>query len=168
MTKDFVPVDILNFAIEIERNGYEFYTETAKKFKDLKTVKLFHYLAEQELRHERCFKQMKRKSPTFTPTETLEAAYEIYKQEFLATYMFSDSAQTQGRIKLVASVEEAVNLAVGFEKDTVVLYSSIKKYIDEENKKLIDEVIDEELGHIVRLLELKKDYNVELNRGENY
>lgn len=168
MTKELRGEDILDFAIEIEKNGYAFYTETAKKFENLKTIKLFHILAEQELKHEMFFKQLKDKQPQFEPSETLEASWEIFKREFLHTYMFGDSTETHNRIKSVGSIEEAIDLAINFEKDTVVLYSSIKKHIKNDGQDLIDKIINQELGHIGRLLELRKNYNQVLAQDEDH
>ena len=168
MNKELRGEDILDFAIEIEMNGYAFYTETAKKFENLKTIKLFHILAEQELKHEMFFKQLKEKQPKFEPSETLEASYEIFKKEFLHTYTFGDSDDTRNRIKSVATIEEAIDMAINFEKDTVVLYSSIKKHIKNDEQDLIDKIINQELAHIGRLLELKKNYNQELAKDADY
>ncbi len=168
MNKEIKGEDILDFAIEIEMNGYAFYTETAKKFDNLKTIKLFHLLAEQELKHEMFFKQLKEKRPNFDSSETLEASYEIFKKDFLQTYMFGDSGETSNRIKSVATVEEAIDLAINFEKDTVVLYSSIKKHITDKNQDLIEKIINQELSHIGRLLELRKNYNQEFTQDEDH
>jgi rubrerythrin len=168
MNKELRGEDILDFAIEIEMNGYAFYTKTAKKFENLKTIKLFHILAEQELKHEMFFKQLKEKQPKFETSETLEASYEIFKKEFLQTYTFGDSADTRNRIKSVATIEEAIDMAINFEKDTVVLYSSIKKHIKNDDQDLIDKIINQELAHIGRLLELRKNYNQELSKDADY
>ncbi len=168
MNKEIRGEDILDFAIEIEMNGYAFYTETAKKFENLKTIKLFHLLAEQELKHEMFFKQLKDKQLEFTSSETLEASYEIFKKEFLHTYTFGDSDDTRNRIKSVATIEEAVDMAINFEKDTVVLYSSIKKHIKNDEQDLIDKIINQELSHIGLLLELRKNYNQEFAQDEDH
>ena len=168
MAKAFIPGDIVDFAIEIETKGYEFYTETAKKFDRIKIIKLFHLLAEQELRHEHRFKQMKEKGATFIPGDSLAKIYDMYRHESGAAFIFGDPAAVRRHLESVASVEKAIDLAIAFEKDTVVLYAGIKKHIDNENKGFIEEIINEELEHIVKLMELKKTYNEELSRGENY
>ena len=158
MDKEFAGKDILDLAVSIERNGYEFYTETAKRFDNLKTVKLFHYLAEQELMHERFFKNLKES----------ETAAGMQGGEFWAASPFGDTAGTRERIKSVSTVEEAIAAAIAFEKDTVVLYTILKGQIDPKGKGLIEGIIDAELDHIKRLLRLKKEYNTELSRGEDY
>lgn len=168
MAKAFIPGGIVDFAIEIETRGYEFYTETAKKFHRIKTIKLFHLLAEQELRHEHRFKQLKEKGAIVAPGDSLAKIVEMYRQESAAAFIFGDTAAVRRHLESVTSVETAIDLAIAFEKDTVVLYTGIRKHIDDENKGFIDEIINEELGHIVKLLELKKTYNEELSRGENY
>ena len=62
--------EILEFAIYIEQNGYKFYVETIKKFKEKKLVELFQYLADEERKHEETFKALLKKTGTFTPPES--------------------------------------------------------------------------------------------------
>lgn len=156
MEPDIKIRDILEFAIAIETNGYKFYTETAKKFSGLKTVQLFHHLAEEELKHEHYFRSLMLQPPGFNPTPTLKEAYHIFRRDFLHSFAFANRASFDQTIEAVDSLQDAIQHAIQFEKDTVVLYSSIRKHIDPVHHDTMNRIIDEELGHIGRLLALRE------------
>ncbi|HDP94756.1 MAG TPA: hypothetical protein ENN40_05275 [Candidatus Aminicenantes bacterium] len=156
MENDLQIRDILEFAIAIETNGYKFYTETAKKFSGLKTVQLFHFLAEEELKHEHYFRSLMLQQPDFTPSSTLTDAYEIFRADFLNSFALANRDAFDQTIEAVHSLQEAVAQAIQFEKDTVVLYSSIRKHIDSRHHEQLSLIINEELGHIGRLLTLRE------------
>jgi len=148
--------DVLEFAIIIETNGYKFYTETAKKFPGLKTVQLFHFLAEEELKHEHYFRSLMLQKPDFEPSPTLSEAYEIFRRDFFNSFAFANRETFDQTIDTVDSLQDAIQKAIQFEKDTVVLYSSIRKHIDPSHHEQLSRIINEELSHIGRLLALRE------------
>jgi rubrerythrin len=148
--------DVLEFAIAIETNGYKFYTETAKKFSGLKTVQMFHFLAEEELKHEHYFRSLMLQQPDFIPSPTLTDAYPIFREDFLNSFAFADRHTFDHTIETVDSFKDAIAHAIQFEKDTVVLYSSIRKHIDPQYHEQLSTIINEELGHIGLLLTLRE------------
>lgn len=153
--------DLLEFAISVEKNGYRFYTETAKKFSTLETIKLFHYLAEEELKHEHFFQELLSQEPEFIPSKTLQNAYRIFRRDFLNSFTFAIGESVPRSIETVRTPDEAIEQAIRFEKDTVVLYSSIRKHIDPSLHAKLSTIIDEELGHIGRLLELRESFDID-------
>ena len=161
MRKEIDIRELLEFAISIEKNGYKFYTETAKKFSTLQTIKLFHYLAEEELKHEHFFRDLLSLEPEFRSSPTLQSAYEIFRRDFLNSFTFADGAAMPRSIETVQTPEEAIEQAILFEKDTVVLYSSIRKHINPSHHARLNVIIDEELGHIGRLLSLRESMEIE-------
>ncbi len=146
--------EILDFAIYVESNGYEFYTEIAKKFKEIKTVKIFHTLAESNFHNEQLLKKIRRGEHSFHPSDGLLSHYRIFTRDFLKTYTFSDNAETKAKIKSLSSIPDAIRMAVNFEKDKVVLFASIRKHIDKKNKARMIKIIDMALFNIGELLSL--------------
>lgn len=143
--------EILGFAIYIEQNGYEFYVETAKKFNDAKLMELFHLLAEEEQGHERIFKKMKEDVGKFTPPESYPGEYEQYMKDYLKTFAPKTSENMKELIAKVESVGDALELALGFEKDSVVFYSTLKSFVSPRNKQMLDKIIEEEVTHILKI-----------------
>ena len=150
--------EIVDFAVYIEANGYEFYTDTAKKFDNLKMVELFHFLAEEELKHEHTFKQLKENLGSFTPHESYEGEYNIYMRDFLKSHTLGDNKVVKEKIAAVETIEDAIKLALEFEKDSVVFFASLKKFIGTKNVETVEKIVQEEVGHITMLYRLSKEY----------
>jgi rubrerythrin len=53
------------------------------------------------------------------------------------------------------SDKEAIDLGIGFEKDSIIFYEGIKKIVPEYDLKLVDQVIVQEQNHLTRLLDFK-------------
>jgi len=149
--------EILDFAILMEQKGYEFYTESAKKFNDLKLTQLFHLLAEQEFNHERIFKKMKEKITPREPTAIDDTAEEIHMKNYLEEFIFGKRKSLKEKAKTLKNIEEVIQLAFGIEKDSVVFYSALKQYVNKEHEALLENVIQEEVSHVLRLQKFKTE-----------
>ena len=51
----------------------------------------------------------------------------------------------------VTDEKEAVRMAIGFEKETLLFYYGLRDSIYAADREYIDKVVDEEKGHIRRL-----------------
>ncbi len=149
--------EILDFAILMEQKGYEFYTESAKKFNDLKLTQLFHLLAEQELNHERIFKKMKEKTGPLESTAFDDKVEESQMKDYLGEFLFGKKKSLKEKVKPLQTIEEVVQLAVSIEKDSVVFYTALKNYVDKEHETMIENVIQEEVSHVLRLQKFKSE-----------
>lgn len=149
--------EIVDFAVYIEKNGYKFYVEALKKLNDPKIVQLFQYLADEEFRHERVFTELKLKVGDFTPPESYAGEYEQYMRDFLKNHALANDETLQTALDNLATVNDAVRTALEFEKDSIVLFSALKKYVDEDNKDIVESIIEEELTHIIKINNFKQD-----------
>jgi rubrerythrin len=147
--------EILEFAIYIEQNGYEFYVESAKKLKDEKLMQLFHFLAEEELTHEKTFKKLQKEAGSFTPPESYSGEYKNYMKDYLKTFTPTTSKKMNELMKKVNTMEDAVQMALGFEKDSVVFYTLLKEYVGDHHKPMVNDIIQEEIKHILKLNNFK-------------
>lgn len=150
-------IEIFDFAILLEQKGYEFYTESAKKFNHLKLMQFFHLLAEEEMRHENIFKKMKEKIPPHTSPVVNENTDDVHLRDYLKGFVFSVNQSIREKVKNLDSIEEVIQLALGIEKNSVVFYSSLKKYMEKEHVALIEEVIQEEISHVIKLQKFKAE-----------
>ncbi len=149
--------EVLGFAVYIEQNGYEFYTEGAKKFNNEKLVKLFHYMAEEEQNHERTFKTLKQEIGSFTPPESYPGEYEQYMKDYLKGFAPKSSDNMKKLVADTKNETEALDLALGFEKESVVFYSTLKNFVNEATKKTLDKIIEEEVNHILKINNFKNN-----------
>jgi rubrerythrin len=143
--------EAVEFAIYIEQNGCKFYLETMKKFNDEKLVELFQFLADEELKHEKTFRGLLKKTGTFTPPESSPGEYEAYMKDFLKTHALADDEALQKKLAGIKTIDDAVNMALDFEKDSIVLFTMVKKYIDDQNKSHVETIIQEEISHILKI-----------------
>lgn len=148
---------ILDFAIHMEQKGYEFYTESAKKFNDLKLTQLFHLLAEQEFNHERVFKKMKEEASSQGSTALDDKVEGMHMKDYLGDFIFGKKKSLKEKVKTLETIDEVIHLAFGIEKDSVVFYSAMKNYVDKEHEAMIENVIQEEVSHVLRLQKFKTE-----------
>jgi rubrerythrin len=143
--------EAVEFAIYIEQNGCKFYLESMKKFNDKKLTELFRFLADEELKHEKTFKGLLKKTGTFTPAESYPGEYEAYMKDFLKTHALANDETLQKKLAEIKTIDDAVNMALDFEKDSIVLFAMVKKYIDDQNKSRVETIIQEEISHILKI-----------------
>ena len=143
--------EVLDFAIHLEQNGYEFYTMSAKKFNQLKMMQLFHLLAEQELQHEHIFKEMKEK----VSLPGGDKAAEAKMNEYLQGFALGERKSLKDKVNTLQTIEEIIDLAFVIEKDSVVFYSMLKKYVGKEHEAAVENIIQEEVNHVLMLQKYK-------------
>lgn len=143
--------EAVEFAIYIEQNGYKFYIESMKKLKDEKLLKLFQFLADEEFKHEATFKRLLEKTGTVTPHESYPGEYQTYMKDFLKTHALANDEALKKQLDSIKTIEDAVNVALDFERDSIVLFTMIKKYVQEENQDMVEGIIQEEVSHILKI-----------------
>ena len=143
--------EIVEFAVYIEQNGYKFYVETIKKFKEKKFVELFQFLADEELKHEQTFKALLKKTGTFAPPESYPGEYELYMREFLKTHALANDEALKQKLASISTPGDAIKVALDFEKDSIVLFTAVKKYMDKANHQAVESIIQEEMTHIIKI-----------------
>jgi len=147
--------EVLDFAVYIEQNGYEYYTGAAKKFAEPKIVELFQYLAQEEAKHEKLFKDMAKSADTFETEESYEGEFSAYMKEFCASHALANRNTISSVLGTLKTFDDVLEMALGFEKDSVVFFSELKVMAAFDWQNVIDKVIKEELSHIRKLLKFK-------------
>jgi rubrerythrin len=141
----------IEFAVYIEQNGYKFYVEAIKKLNDSKVRELFQYLADEEFRHEATFKNLLKDAASFTPHESYPGEYNAYMKDFVKSHALGNKEALKSKLKSLETADDAVRMALEFEKDSIVFFTMVKKYVGSKGEKIVDKIIDEELTHIHRI-----------------
>ncbi len=144
----FSIMEVIEQATQTEKLGAHFYNRMADKFKDNQEIKkLFETLEDKELQHEETFSSMKEK----VDDKDVEGWEEVsqYLRAIVESAFFLGKDKALTSIESVKTVSEAVDYALGFEKETLLYYQVMRDVIKE--KKTIDEIINEEKSHIVWL-----------------
>jgi rubrerythrin len=79
-----------------------------------------------------------------------------YIRELIDNIIFTKDLDPAALAEKTSSPVEAIDLALGFEKDSVIFYIQFKKLVPEEEQFAVQGLVDEENHHINRLLVLKR------------
>jgi rubrerythrin len=146
--------EILEFAVYIEDRGYEFYVGAMKKFSEPRATELFQYLADEEFKHGKVFKKLMEQSGAAAAGEQ-DPEYQAYMKEFVKAHQLGDKEAIQAKLARVVDLEGVLELAMDFEKDSIVFFSELKESFARGNSAPVEKVIREEMGHLRKIFQMK-------------
>ena len=157
MITKFSGNEVIEMAIQIEQRGYDFYTVLENNAKKEKMRNLFKWLANEEKKHITVFKKLRE---TFDKIDIIEIhnwdEVALYFKSLIETKVFPDTADGKYLKKELEDEIGAIHIAISFEKDNILYFQEIRDLVEENEKKIIKKLINEEKSHIMRLLEIKK------------
>lgn len=148
--------EVIEMSIQIEHNGRDFYTAAIAAARSPQTAEIFSHLRDEEDDHIRVFEQLRTQTEDYEPPPGEAAEYQEYLKSLSAEHVFTDSKNGTQLGASITSDAQAIDLATGFEKDSVIFYVGMKKVVPVSGHRVIDRIIDQEKEHIRRLAELKK------------
>jgi rubrerythrin len=152
--------EIFEIAVDIERNGEAFYSASADVAEDDDVKKLFEYLVTQEQMHRMIFENMRKEMPAkFSLPETYDPAGEgaLYLKALADSHIFNKPEEKKKIATGLADVDEALDFALAFEKDSVLFYSQMTDITySDAGREHVNKIIKEEKKHIIQLLDLKR------------
>jgi len=147
--------DVLEMVIEAKSKGVDFYMALARNSENYHVAQLFAELAKDEQKHrmalEKWLKGMK--------LDKKEEAYPGEKSMFLKS-LVDDSIFICGEackraLKTTISEEEALKVALNFEKDFMLFLHELKYSLsDKKDEATIDKLLDEESRHVRDMFKL--------------
>ena len=156
MANVFSGSEIVNFGIQIEKNGRDFYNTLFNQSKNRKSKEIFEFLASEEEKHIAVFQNILENTEKYEPPETYAGEYLSYMSALANEYVFTQRDQGSQIAKKIKDDKEAVNLGIGFEKDSIIFYEGMKRVVPESGHNIIDELIRQEQSHLIQLSNLKK------------
>jgi rubrerythrin len=164
MSFSFNADEIFQMGVLIETNGQKFYEAVAKSASDPPAQKLFLDLSRWESQHIELFKKLKQKLPESAKREDLfdpNQELSLYLKATADSHVFIKNRDMPHLASTCKTPLEALDLAIAFEKDSVVFYTTMKKLVPEHlGKDEIDTLIDEEISHIFALTQKKKELEI--------
>jgi rubrerythrin len=148
--------EVVQFAVRIEENGYNFYKNFAATFKNEQERTLFSFLAEEEMKHLAVFKKMLGDVGASKPRLNYPDEYSAYLQAYADNLIFTESSLKK-EIDKIKDVLTALDFGVRRELDSILYYQEIKAFVPKNDADLIDVVIREERAHFLKLSGMKKD-----------
>lgn len=150
-------IDVLNFAVFLEDDSHLFYTEMAERFKDDEHVTdLFRFMAEEEFKHKDVFVDLKRIIAPRALDEQYPGEYRKYMEIYMNSHTIGSDEAMKKKIERVVSIGDATDMALEFEKDSIVYYTSLKPLVAQSDHRLVEDVIKEEYSHITRIYEYRR------------
>ena len=148
--------EVVELAVQIERNGKDFYTALADRLPNPKARDVFTYLAAQEERHMAVFQEMRGHLHRYEPPESYPGEYISYMRALASEHIFTQGGKGKEVAGRVASESEAMDLAIGFENDSIVFYTGMTKVVPDHDHPVIEAIIAEERKHLAQLMEMKE------------
>jgi rubrerythrin len=149
--------EILEFAVYIEQMGYEFYVGAMKKFSEPRITELFQYLADEEFKHEEFFKKLLEQGGG-SKGESRDPEYQAYMREFCKAHSLADREATAARLAKASGLEEVLDMAMGFEKDSIIFFSELKEIYTKGKSAAVNKIIHEEMGHLRMIFQMKREF----------
>jgi rubrerythrin len=148
-------------AEQIERNGAQFYRKAAESAPGEKAREMLLDLAAMEDEHQHIFAEMRK---SLTPEEKAPTVFDPDDKELLYLWAMADGRVFDVRVnpaeRLTGNepVEDIVKTAIGLEKDSIVFYLGMKKFVPEaKGGGRLDDIISEEMQHIAILSSWQKE-----------
>jgi rubrerythrin len=147
--------DIIDIAVQIERNGERVYRNAAEKIENPSLRSLLQRLADDEAQHAKWFEEL---------IDEVPGTGEFPEQEKIGRALLQNAVGAQSftledaDFSSMKKIEDLLNLAIEFEKDTALFYGMLQPLIeDQKTLEQLHAIIQEEEAHARRLKEMLPD-----------
>ena len=150
----FSGFELGEMAIQIERNGKEFYQELERSSNDNDLRTFFRYLADQEDAHIERFKELRDAMSAdgyVAPYDWDEAR--DYLSALVSKAVFAGENVGARIAKDATDERSAFEAAIGLEKDSLLFYHEMKRFVNAMDHSLLEAIAEEERAHIKDLKE---------------
>ncbi len=147
--------ELIETAINIEEAGKKFYEKLTAYVENEKFKEFFTRMAQEEEKHMQRFKALGEKYGQDIYIESDEAL--LYLKKYTEGRVFPALEDMLSWVE-EKSFEEVVDYSISMEKESIIFYTELKAWLREENtRKLLDAIIDEEREHIRMLVAMKEE-----------
>jgi rubrerythrin len=150
-------IDVVEFAVEIEKNGKEFYEKVSANFIDKRVAGIFKKLSEDESQHIIDFTEILDKVKKYSPEQAYPEEYFLYFNKVASNHIFNKENFFRVSFKNIKDAIEAIDIGIDFEKKSVEFYESMKKIMPEDEQSLISKLIEQEKVHEKKLRDQKEE-----------
>lgn len=145
--------EVVELAINTEKNGKEFYEGAARDAEDRSLKDLFGFLAMQEDQHRKRFEGLRGKTEKLIQPGDM-GEVEKYLNAIVSSEFFLGGEKALTKAKKAKSREELLSFALQFEKDTLLFFTEISEISEGKTKEVLEEIIKEEKKHVRMISEL--------------
>lgn len=161
MIYGFNAEEIFQIAMDIEKNGKGFYDKAMDLVDDSDVKALLASLGQDEVEHLKSFTDLKAQLPKAATEDTVwdpEHEMNRYLQMMADMHVFRSDLDVEEQLSRVKGLEDALNLAIQFEKDSIIFFLTMQDATEEKKgREFIGRLVDEEKKHLKKLsLELRR------------
>jgi len=152
-------VDVVKKLALIEQEGVAFYESLGKYSKNEKIKKLAKTLARVEKSHQKRFEQLSQDLEKRKRAKSSGAMTPEVRQYLLALIdhrIFLSPEQAETAAENIADENEAVDMAIRFEKENILLLFECREIVRGEARKFIGTFIGQEKAHVRSLEKIRK------------
>lgn len=155
MVSVFSASEIVEIGIRIEENGRDFYNGASDSSESQDAKQLFKLLAKEEEDHIKRFENILSNVKKYEPSEAYPDEYFAYIKSLSGEHVFTKDKRGSEIAKNIKTEPEAIELGIGFEKDSILFYQEMKRFVLEPEQGIIEKLLEEEKKHLKMLLELR-------------
>lgn len=157
MPNVFSAVEVMDMGIEKERKRRDFYGFAAAKFHNKEMKDLFSRLRDWEETHIKRFGEIRDSLRETEITESYQGEFVSYIKAAVDDMLYKQV--TAGWfVKNVKDELTAIDYGMGFEKDAILFFSELSKYMEPQHREKIEEMVGEEKKHLIFLSAIRKKY----------
>jgi rubrerythrin len=157
MANVFSAAEIIDMGIVKEKKRRDFYALAADKFKEDDMKSLFLRLRDWEDEHVKKFTDIRNSTETYEIKESYQGEFAAY-MKFVVDDMLYTQISAGWFAGNVKDELAAIQYGIGFEKDAILFFSELLKYMEGPNREKVEELIGEEKKHLIYLSGLKAKY----------
>ena len=158
MEQKYSVSEVIELGVQIEKNGYVFYTTLAENTKNKDCGHIFHFLAGEEEKHIDTFMKILETVQTYEPQESYPDEYFAHMHNLANEHVFTQVDKGKEIAQTIKDDLPAIDMALTFENDSIFFFDTMKKCIPHTEHPIIDELIEQEKKHIEKLSLLKSTY----------
>jgi len=150
--------EIFEMALQIERKGQHFYSAMAQQADNVHLRDGFHWLANDEKKHIADFEKIRRSIEKIKTSDIDNwAEVSLYFNALIDTKVFPASTDGNSLAQELKDEIGSIHISISIEKDTILFLQELSRWVNPGYKKNIEKLIAEEKGHILKLLQMKKE-----------
>jgi rubrerythrin len=151
----FTLAEIFDIAMNLERNGQEFYEQSLKRVIDKKVKEFLIHLRDQEINHLHTFARLKEAhAADKKPAPKLPPEMTDLLQTSMTGHLLSWDERPD--IDHNTTFAELLDAALEFERDSVLFFQFMRELVElPEEREIIDRIVEEENHHVEQLSRMK-------------
>jgi rubrerythrin len=161
--------EVFRIAIEIEKNGITFYGKAKEILKDEEVQGIFSQLEKEEEKHLGNLQKMRAGLPASAKQRTVynpsndikrksDEETDQYIQDVAHMNVFRNSQNVEKYVNETTTVEDALRLAIQFEKDSITFYLILRDLTEEDKgREFVNDILAEEKDHLKKLSRRLRD-----------